>query len=267
LAESPRKAVAKSPRDVVGPTIIELREGGVVTSGRMNNVKVRLSAQKTILLKDESTSLGVEVLGLEGIEAPVYLTLRNNSPEVVSMSGGDMQTIEITTEGASSSGMFSFDVPLTGIRPGDFNIQAQAGDCEQWVETGEEEEWGEWKKRKDGTRWRDGKLYMKLQCADPGKGHITKRVEIGKLHEEKSAIGRSTVTSERPAPGGGTIVRRETRRRNGKVIESSEVEYSNGKKKHVTERDKSGKKTEWKYDENGDLKGVKKMDKKGLGQR
>ena len=49
LAESPRKVVALSPKDIVGSTNIEVIERGVVSKGEFNNVDVTLTTPKKSL--------------------------------------------------------------------------------------------------------------------------------------------------------------------------------------------------------------------------
>lgn len=128
LAESPRKIVVESPRDVVGQTEIELDEGGVVTRQKMNNLRVTLSAPKTNLLKGEKTPLKVEVAGLEGLDRDVPITIVNHSPSVITLSGGDSQSKIITPDDVTSDGRHTFTLPITGIRSGGFQIVATATD-------------------------------------------------------------------------------------------------------------------------------------------
>ncbi|MEE9251773.1 MAG: hypothetical protein V3U74_00245 [Thermodesulfobacteriota bacterium] len=125
LAESPRKTVVLSPKDVVGPTTIKLTEGDVTVSGTMHNLRVRLSAPKTKLLRGEETTLGVNVSGLEGITEPVMLNLYNETPEVVNMEGGNAQTISIAPGDVGTEGVYSFERTLLGVQTGSFNILAQ----------------------------------------------------------------------------------------------------------------------------------------------
>ncbi len=49
LAESPRKVVALSPKDIMGSTKIEVIERGVVSKGEFNNVDVKLTTPKKSL--------------------------------------------------------------------------------------------------------------------------------------------------------------------------------------------------------------------------
>ena len=125
LAESPRKVVVQSPRDVVGPTEIEVKEANVVAKGEMNNLKVSLSADRTTLHKGEVATLGVRVSGLKGLQNPVPLILTNETPEVVNMQGGNYQVINITPAETQEEGTYFIERSLTAIQTGGFNIRAQ----------------------------------------------------------------------------------------------------------------------------------------------
>lgn len=125
LAESPRKVVVQSPRDVVGPTEIEVKEANVVAKGEMNNFKVSLSADRTTLHKGEVATLGVRVSGIEGLQNPVPLILTNETPEVVNMQGGNYQALNITPPQTQEGGTYFIERSLTAIQTGGFNIRAQ----------------------------------------------------------------------------------------------------------------------------------------------
>lgn len=128
LAESPRKVVAQSPRNIVGPTEIEFRERGVTARGSFRNVAVRLSVPKTTLNKGEQTTLAGRVDGLQDLEKAIALRLENRTPGVVSMTGGDVQTISIHPENVELGGTFSFNAVLRGSRLGGFIISAEVAD-------------------------------------------------------------------------------------------------------------------------------------------
>lgn len=126
LAESPRKLVAKSPADVVGPTVLELREGDVVAKSEFRNLAIRLDARKTKLRKGERTELSVTVKGLDGLEEYGIVPLRvlNKAPEVVSKGGGDIETINIRRQDVGPEGSFSAKRTVTALQAGAYNIEA-----------------------------------------------------------------------------------------------------------------------------------------------
>ena len=83
FAESPRKLIAQSPSDIVGPTEIEVREGGANAKGPYRNIAVKLTADRVNLTKGERTTLHVEVRGLERLDAELPLVIQNQSPGAV----------------------------------------------------------------------------------------------------------------------------------------------------------------------------------------
>jgi hypothetical protein len=124
LAESPRKAVFESPTDTTGQAEIVVREGQAETKGEYRNLRLRLSAPKTNLVKGESTTLTVRVLGLEGLTQDVPLHLENASPAVVRMDGGDKQTFRITPSALQPDGAFTATRTITGQQAGSFSVTA-----------------------------------------------------------------------------------------------------------------------------------------------
>jgi hypothetical protein len=122
LAESPRKLTVPSPPNVVGPTQITVKEGNTETKGEFRNLKVDLTAPKTTLLRGEKTELHVEVQGLQGITQPVPLHL--NKIGVVTMQGGDTQTMSIKPSDVQSNGTFNTTRTITGEQTGGFSVTA-----------------------------------------------------------------------------------------------------------------------------------------------
>lgn len=122
LAESPRKVVFESPNNVTGPVGISVDEGGKETKGTYRNVGVNLTAPKTSLQKGESTTLKIEVSGLQGIKEPVPLHLTKGG--VVTMQGGDAQTMSIKPAEVQSNGTFTTTRTITGVQTGVWNATA-----------------------------------------------------------------------------------------------------------------------------------------------
>lgn len=122
LAESPRKAVFQSPIDTTGPAEIVVREGKTETKGEYRNVGVKLSAPRTTLIKGESTTLKIEISGLQGIKETVPLHLVKGG--VVTMEGGDVQTMSMKPAEVSSSGTFTTTRRITGGQTGAWSATA-----------------------------------------------------------------------------------------------------------------------------------------------
>jgi len=122
IAESPRKAVFTASSNVTGPIEITLTEGNTKATGTYRNVGVNLTAPKTSLLKGESTELHVEVNGLQGITQPIPLHLTKGG--VVTMQGGDVQTIRIPPSDVNAYGTYTTTRTITGVQAGAWNATA-----------------------------------------------------------------------------------------------------------------------------------------------
>ena len=125
LTQSPRKTVVESPKDVIGPTDIELTDGDVTVKGQYRSVALNLSADKLRLKKGEQTTLTVQVMGLQGLKEEIPISLENKSPTVVSMEGGESQTVTVRPEEVDSEGIYTISRTLTGIQTGPFTISAR----------------------------------------------------------------------------------------------------------------------------------------------
>ena len=122
LAESPRKAVFTAPTNVTGPIELHLKEGNVETKSNYRNIGVNLSAPKTSLIRGESTTLTIEVSGLQGIKEPVPLHLVKGG--VVTMQGGDVQTMSIKPAEVQTNGTFTTTRTITGVQTGVWSATA-----------------------------------------------------------------------------------------------------------------------------------------------
>lgn len=122
LAESPRKIVISTPTTVVGQTTISVGEGKAGASGNFRNIGINLSAPKTSLMKGEKTTLTVQITGLAGMKEPVSVQVVTTG--VVTVDGGNNQTISIAPAQVGSDGSFSLTRELTGTAAGAFNVTA-----------------------------------------------------------------------------------------------------------------------------------------------
>jgi hypothetical protein len=119
VAESPRKALVQIPADSVGPTTLSIGEDKL-TSGPFRNIGINLSVPKTSLLKDEKTTVDVQIMGLAGITNAVTVQLVTTG--AVSMEGGNTQTVQISSGQVGPGGKASFTKTITGVQPGPFNV-------------------------------------------------------------------------------------------------------------------------------------------------
>jgi hypothetical protein len=124
LAESTRKKVARDTSETIGPTKIESGENGKVTECPFRNLGIRLSADKLNLLRGDTTTLHLAVVGLADINQDVPLDLVNDSPSIIAMSGGNDQHMTIRAGDVQVGGTYQTDRTLTGIMRGSFNVSA-----------------------------------------------------------------------------------------------------------------------------------------------
>jgi hypothetical protein len=120
LAESPRKIVAESPSNVVGPIQVFVNEGDKKTTGAHRNLGINLSAPKTNLQREERTTVTVEVRGLEGITKDVPLQL--DSKGVITMEGGSFQNLRIKPSDVTPDGRYTTNRTITGVQAGGFSV-------------------------------------------------------------------------------------------------------------------------------------------------
>lgn len=122
LAESPRKAVFESPNDISGQTQIIVRDQGNESQGSFRNIGVRLTAPKTALTKGETTTVTIEVSGLENLEQNVPMDL--NCSGVVDMAGGNQQNVQIKPGDVKANGTVTQSRQITGKQAGGFGVNA-----------------------------------------------------------------------------------------------------------------------------------------------
>lgn len=136
LAESPRKMVFLNNSSVVGPTAVEIREQGQVQKLPFRNLKLTMSAQKYNLRRGEQTTLKVVVEGLSDLREPIPLELKNNTPNIMTLGGGNVQNTTIQPSDVRQGGVYQTERMLTGIQVGGFLIQGTVIRDEQTLSSG-----------------------------------------------------------------------------------------------------------------------------------
>jgi hypothetical protein len=127
LAESPRKLIAESPNNIIGPTDIELKEGDIVVKGRINNLRVALTMPRTMLHKGERTSVTTTFEGLKSAppEAfPIRYQLINRSPQIAELgeTGATTLSQQIPYNAVTPEGTCAFSTPVHALQAGGFAI-------------------------------------------------------------------------------------------------------------------------------------------------
>lgn len=70
----------------------------------------------------------VAIEGLTGIRAPVNLKLVNNTPKVIALAGGALQTLTVRPGDVGIGGTYATDRDVTGLGTGVFSIYASLDD-------------------------------------------------------------------------------------------------------------------------------------------
>jgi len=126
VAESRRQLVIRGPREAATTAPVEVKErGAVVTTGTYRNVDVSLAAEATTLHSGQRTTLSVTVSGVEGLRETLPVRLVNHSTSVVSVEGGDQQTLCVRPDEVGTTGTWTAKRGLTGVRLGAFSIGAE----------------------------------------------------------------------------------------------------------------------------------------------
>ena len=138
LAESPEMTVFR-PGDAVnaGENKYTVTDSGVRKTYRLSSPTVSISAGQTTLQQDQSTQFQVTVADLVGIpdsswsssgepdggEGYVLLTVKNDSPDTTTVSGGNLIKVKIHKSDATG-GTYTYSGSITAQQPGPFQLEA-----------------------------------------------------------------------------------------------------------------------------------------------
>ena len=121
LAAARGSLVVLNDYSTPGLTEIEISVGGVVTKKEFRNITLKLSADKLNLIKGESTVVHLVVAGLEKLKAPAVMTI--DASGVVSMAGGNSQTITIDPSAVATDGTYTTAEALVANSAGTFGVK------------------------------------------------------------------------------------------------------------------------------------------------
>ena len=126
LAESPRETVVSAPATAQGPAAVEVQESGTQApssaSGTVRLIALQLSAGNLHLTRGEQTTLTVQVSGLQDLDRSVPLSLKNQTPSVVSLEGGNTQQFTVEPSQVASSGTYTVTRAISGLQTGTFDV-------------------------------------------------------------------------------------------------------------------------------------------------
>lgn len=122
IAESPRQCIVEFPADAKGPTTITIEENGVAISEKIGGVDLSITAGRMNLKRGESTYIDILITGLENLSDNAVLNVSNLTTSIVTMIGGNVQTITIPPTGITSAGTYNHRYTIQSIQTGDFSI-------------------------------------------------------------------------------------------------------------------------------------------------
>jgi hypothetical protein len=138
LAESPEMTVFR-PGDAAnaGENKFTVTDSGVTKTYRLSSPTVSITAGQTTLQQDQSTQFQVTVADLVGIpdsswsssgepdggEGYVLLTVKNDSPDTTTVSGGNLIKVKIHKSDIAG-GTYTYSGSITAQQPGPFQLEA-----------------------------------------------------------------------------------------------------------------------------------------------
>ena len=125
LAESPQQCIIIVPSDrgPVRQLNVQVNENGQQKcSGQMSGVDMQVTTGALNLRKGQSTFIDIKVTGLEQLPDKAVLTITNITPNVVTMTNGNVQVIPIWPRPDSANGIFSIHCPAVSITTGNFSV-------------------------------------------------------------------------------------------------------------------------------------------------
>lgn len=132
LAQSPTQTVLSAQGIQPGTTTIVRQSPSRTDRAEVRMVNVTLSTPNTNLRKGQTSPLTVSVdpikaekSGVGALPADISIDVRNLSPGVIEMAGGNMQVIHFpTTPGSTAAAAWQTTKTIVGLTPGEFNVSA-----------------------------------------------------------------------------------------------------------------------------------------------
>ena len=120
LAESETDLFFEVPSNNRGVHQIQVENEGQTTDAEVNILVLDISAERLNLLRGETTTLSIQVSGLEDLDTEVPITITNDSPSNISLEGGNNQEITIQPNGDT----YELSQTITATQGGGFSISA-----------------------------------------------------------------------------------------------------------------------------------------------
>ena len=121
VAESPECMIISIPENIHGTSELQIFEKNWGFDESIQIIDLMMEVGKTDLKKGESTNMQITILGVDNLSLPLQVNLENLSPLQIEMTGGIIQTLEITND-MTSNGMFQNSYTITALQPGGYSI-------------------------------------------------------------------------------------------------------------------------------------------------
>jgi TolA-binding protein len=126
LAESESAVFFKIPANSEGSTQLEFtNEGQQVIETSVHVLRLDLSVGKADLMRGETTTLSINISGLQGLDKEVPLSIANNSPSNISLEGGNTQQIIINPVSDAPNGNYASTISIRAMQRGSFSISVK----------------------------------------------------------------------------------------------------------------------------------------------
>jgi hypothetical protein len=125
LAESPEALFIQAPESMEGQCVVEILEDDIEFTGYTNILRLNLSADKLTLSKGETTTIHIEVKGLEDFNSVVPLSIANLTHDNISLEGGNEQHLLIESSDIDADGKYQKDVQVSAKRTGGFSVMVE----------------------------------------------------------------------------------------------------------------------------------------------
>ncbi|MBI5857445.1 MAG: hypothetical protein HZB42_07320 [Sphingobacteriales bacterium] len=123
LAESPGQCQVQYPANGQGVQTMQINENGQqLCSKQISGVDMVVTTGDLDLRKGQNTFIDVKLLHLERLPDKATLTITNTTPNVVTMTNGNVQVIPIWPPPDSANGTFSIHCPAVSTATGNFTV-------------------------------------------------------------------------------------------------------------------------------------------------
>jgi|CXWL01.1.fsa_nt_gi hypothetical protein len=123
LVESPQQCQVQYPANGQGLQTFQVSENGQEKCSRQTSgVDMQVTTGDLNLRKGQNTYIDVTLTGLQNLPDKATLTITNITPNVVTMTNGNVQVIPVWPPPDSAGGTFSVHCPAVSITTGNFQV-------------------------------------------------------------------------------------------------------------------------------------------------